>query len=106
MTVELELFARRLKSLRLKRKLTLERLAELSDLTSNHIAKLEAAKSNPSFPSLTNIAKALNVEIKDLFDFDEFKDENNVRTELKELIEHAGLEYLNVLYKVHKSIIN
>jgi len=61
----LNLFARKLKILRQKRELTLEKLAELANLSPNHIAKLEACKSNPSFNSIISLANALNVEVKD-----------------------------------------
>lgn len=106
MNSDLILFARRMKNLRTKRNLTMEKLAELCDLTPNHIAKLEAAKSNPSFLSLSKIATALNVEIKELFNFDELQDENYIKDEFNKLIKYSSPEHIKLLYKIHKDIIN
>lgn len=106
MESDLILFSKKLRTLRKKRKLTMEKLAELCDLTPNHIAKLEAAKSNPSFLSISKIAKALNVELKELFNFDELKDENFIKDEFEKLIKFSDSEHLRLLYKIHKDIIN
>lgn len=106
MESDLILFSKKLRILRKKRKLTMEKLAELCDLTPNHIAKLEAAKSNPSFFSISKIAKALNVELKELFNFDELKDENFIKDEFEKLIKYSDSEHLSLLYKIHKDIIN
>lgn len=106
MATDLLFFAKKLKVLRQKRHLTLEKLAELADLTPNHIAKLEAAKSNPSFNAISSLAKALNVELKELFNFDEFKDVNFVKTEFNEMIISAKEEHLKLLYKIYRDIVN
>lgn len=99
-------FAMKLKMLRQKRKLTLEKLAEIADLTPNHIAKLEAAKSNPSFDSISNLANALEVEIKDLFDFEEIKNKNHIKEKLENFINKASEEELMLLYRIYQSINN
>ena len=104
MKTDLLLFAMRLKSLRRKRHLTLEKLAELAELTPNHIAKLEAAKSNPSFTALSNLSKALNIEMKDLFDYEDFKKPEYIAQKLKNVLENADTKYLHLLYKIHKSL--
>ena len=105
MQTDLELFARKLKLIRQKRKFTLEKLEEVSNLTPNHIAKLEAGKSNPSFNSISELAHALNVELKELFNFDELKDENYIREEFKKLINYSDEKHLQLLYKVHRDLI-
>ena len=62
-------FARRLKYLRRQKEMTQEDLARATGLSISFIRAMEQAIHTPSFKSLVAIAKALNVEIKDLFDF-------------------------------------
>ncbi len=106
MKSDLELFSQKLKILRQKRKLTLEKLSELSDLSPNHIAKLEASKTNPSFNSICSLAAALQVEIKELFNFDDLKDKEFIKDEFQKLINYSDVKHLQLLYKIHKDIIN
>ncbi len=69
-------FGKRIAELRTKRKLTQEQLAELIDYSTNHISKLELARTNPSFSIIVKIADALKVNMKDLFDFNEDNSNN------------------------------
>lgn len=45
------------------------RLAEILDISREHLAKIETAKRTVSLDLLINIADALNVKVKDLIDF-------------------------------------
>ncbi len=45
-----------------------EKLAELSDLNKNSISTIELGKSSPTIETLDRIAKALNIELKELVD--------------------------------------
>jgi transcriptional regulator with XRE-family HTH domain len=59
-----------IKSLREKHNLTQEQLAEKSGLSLDYIGKIEVCINKPGFRSLIKISKALNIHIKELFDFD------------------------------------
>ena len=65
----LVMLGKRIADLRTKRGFTQEKLAELIEYSTNHISKLELARTNPSFDLLVNISKALDVEMKELFNF-------------------------------------
>ncbi len=101
-----ELLAIRLKQLRKSRGLTQEKLAELIDRDTKHISKLEIAGSYPSIETLERIAIALNVEIKEFFDFDSLKDGNYIKEEFKKMINYSDDKHLQLLYKIHNDIIN
>ena len=79
MNKDLMLFAKKLKQIRKQRHLTLEKFSELVDISPNHISKLESARTFPSFQLISRIANALNIDIKELFDFDGDKDEEYLR---------------------------
>jgi len=60
----------RIKELRKFRKMTQEQLAELIDIEPNNVSKIENGKNYPSPENLAKIALALNIEIHELFIFD------------------------------------
>ncbi len=57
------------RALRRERDLTQEQLAEAAHLSVNYISGVERGFYSPSLTTLAAMAKALSVEIKDLFDF-------------------------------------
>lgn len=69
MEKELKLLGRRIATIRNARGLTQEKLAEMVQRSPNHISKLEIAGTNPSFELLVQLAKALDVELYELFNF-------------------------------------
>ncbi len=54
--------------LRKRLKYSQEKLAELSDLSKTSIGTIERGKSKPSIETLEKIAKALDIELKELVD--------------------------------------
>jgi len=66
----LKLLAQRLKQLRSEKKITQEELAYRSELTLSQIARIETVKINPTVSTMFRIAKALDVKITELFDFE------------------------------------
>lgn len=57
-----------IKSIRIKKNITIYKLAKLTGLSRTHIRNIENNKDvNPRIKTLNDIADALNVNIKDLF---------------------------------------
>ena len=52
------------------RKLSQNELAEMLNISREHLAKIETAKRKISLGLLFSLCNVLNVEEKDLFDFD------------------------------------
>jgi len=63
-----ESIGKRIKVMRQKRKLTLAKLAEKSNLSASHLSQVERDKSTPSLMTLASIAEALEVNLRDLFE--------------------------------------
>lgn len=59
-----------IKKYRKAKGLTQEALAEKLDKSINHVGKIEVAFSHPSLDMLIEISNALEVPLKDLFEFD------------------------------------
>ena len=62
-----DIFRKNLKKYRLERKLTQEKLSELAGITTDYLSEIERGLRTPSFKRMDMIAKALDVEVKDLF---------------------------------------
>lgn len=60
---------KRIKQLRKEQNLTQEKLAELTGLSLDFIGKIEVNINKPGLKSLIKIANALDIHIKNLFDF-------------------------------------
>ena len=61
MELNYALLGKRLKALRVEKKLTQERLAELTDVSPQHISHIETNSSKVSLPALVKICNALEV---------------------------------------------
>jgi transcriptional regulator with XRE-family HTH domain len=57
----LDVFGKRLRELRLKRKLSQEKLAEIAELHRNYVGLMERGESNVSLLTLVALARALGV---------------------------------------------
>lgn len=101
-----QLLALRLKELRKSRGLTQEKLAEMIGRDTKHISKFEIAGSYPSIETLERIALALNVELKEIFNFDGLQDKNYIIGEFEKLLKYSDEKHLQILYKIHKNLIN
>lgn len=62
-------FATQLKTIRKKKMMGQEQLAYKSGLTLSQIARIETAKGNPTLSTVFVLARALEVDLKELFDF-------------------------------------
>ena len=63
------MLGKQLKKIRAKKSFTQENLAYTANLTLSQIARIETGKINPTICTVNKIAKTLEVDIKELFDF-------------------------------------
>lgn len=68
---ELRLYiGKRVKYLRRLANITQAQLAERASLSVNYISEIETGIASPTLKTLLKLARELNVEIRDLFNFD------------------------------------
>jgi transcriptional regulator with XRE-family HTH domain len=65
----MEAFGKNLKALRNDAKLSQEDLANDCDISISQIGRIERGEINTTISTLFVLAKALNIEVRDLFDF-------------------------------------
>jgi transcriptional regulator with XRE-family HTH domain len=68
------LIGKRVKYLRRLRNITQGQLAEKANLSVNYISQIETGVASPTIATLLVIAQELNVEIKELFNFEQIVD--------------------------------
>ncbi len=74
--------------LRKKRRLTQEQFAEMIGIDPKNVSKIEIGANYPSPETLTSIAKALEVDIYELFVFKQELSPDAMRTEITRAIEN------------------
>ncbi len=57
-----------LKDIRQQKQISLEQLAKLSGISKSHLSYIERQEKEPTITVLIKIAKALNIDIKDLYE--------------------------------------
>ncbi|HQT23984.1 MAG: hypothetical protein B7X86_14445 [Sphingobacteriales bacterium 17-39-43] len=62
-------FGKKVRLLRTERKLSMEKLAELSGIDYRQLSYVELGEVNPTISTASAIAKGLGIPLKDLFEF-------------------------------------
>lgn len=81
-----QLLGMRVREVRKLRGLSQEKLAEKVGVDPKQISRIEGGKSAPSLDTLEAIAKHLQVEMKDLFDFQHLVPEERIEDQALRLI--------------------
>jgi len=63
------LFATKVQEIRERKKFTRTRLSELAGLDMSYIGKIEKCEKSPNLKTIIKLANALEVPVKELFDF-------------------------------------
>lgn len=100
MTILSKLLGQRIKELRKRNNLTQAKLAEIIGMETTNLCKLENGGQIPKEENIEKLAKALKVNIKDLFDFGYMKPLSALQDELIEIIKNANRKELELYYKL------
>jgi transcriptional regulator, XRE family len=100
MAILSKLLGQRIKELRKRNGFTQATLAEMIGMETTNLCKLENGGQIPKEENIEKIAKALKVNIKDLFDFGHMKSKTTLQEELIQIIHDAGRKELELYYKL------
>ena len=90
----------RIRELRIKNKLSQEKLAELVSLDRRSISNIECGNTFP-LTSLNLIANALNTDLKNLFDFKcDLKSDKEIICEITKKLPKLKSEQLKIVYRL------
>lgn len=90
-----EFLSKRIRSLRTSKKWTQQELGEKANIDYKFLGEIERGEKNPSFKILVQIAEALDIEIPELFRFEqEITDRKILINWIKEIIDSLNEEDL------------
>ncbi len=94
----MRILGEKIKEIRKKRKITQAELAELINVDSKYISRIETSNGTPSLEVVENIAGALNVEIKELFDVSCLKTKKELDAEICEMLKNIDIKETRIIY--------
>ena len=94
----------KIKELRKRKGLTQEELAELIQMEQNSISVMESGRNFPTLGTLEKIAKVLDVNLSDFFDYDYIEDIDVIKASTEDIISKIYDKQLRQLFKYVKSI--
>lgn len=101
-----ELLGGRVKELRKMRGFSQEKLSEKVGIDPKHLSRIEVGRGFPSLDSLEKLADALNVELKDFFEFAHVaEDAKGLMKTLEGLAKGTDEEKLRLLVKVARAVV-
>lgn len=105
MVSEKKLFGLRVKHLRESKGWTQENLTERMNISSNYLSSIERGMENPTFDMLINLAKALQVDMWELFDFGHEVSSKELKAMMNQFTKKIDEEKLRLAVKVVKTIV-
>lgn len=97
-------FGKRIKELREKKNFSQEQLAEIVNMESRHISRIETGKSFTTLENIYKIANALGVNISTIFDFEHKKSKKIIQSEIIDFIKHSNEKELELILRIIKSV--
>ena len=94
----------RIKELRKSRNITQEELVEVIGSDTNNLSRIENGKKFMSAEKLQKIADALNVDIKELFDFGHILSDDELKKEIISDVKTLTTKQLKYVYKSLKNL--
>lgn len=90
----------RIKELREKQGLTQLKFAEILDMEASNLSKIERGIQIPKEESLENISNALNIDVKNLFDYTENISKQELISKINVLLENSNEDTLQRYYRI------
>lgn len=102
-----KLLGRRIKSLRRIRGYTQEQLAERIEINAKYLSSIERGEENPTFDLFLRLARGLNIDLYELFQFeDDSARPQRLRKKLEGLIVEVGENELARVVRVLEALVH
>ena len=98
-------FGARLKEIREFNGLNQEQLAELVNMESRQISRIETGRSFTTLENIENIARALNVDVEALFSFRHKQSKDILIKKINDFLLNAEDEKVELIYKLIEAVL-
>ena len=98
-----KLLGKRIKEIRKQKNLTQEQLAELIQIETGSLSAIESGRHFPSLPTLEKISTTLDVELKQLFEFNHLVTAEKMKDSISKNIDSLSTEKLAFIYQFVES---
>jgi transcriptional regulator with XRE-family HTH domain len=98
------LLGARIKEIRKDKQFSQEQLSEMVGISPKHLSRIEMGKGYPSIDTLEKIGTCLNVELKEFFDFDNFRSNPMTADSIAQMFEDFDEVKKKFICKIFKSI--
>lgn len=99
------LFAQRVRKLRKAAKLSLEKAAELGDITGNYWGDVERAKKVPSLDTIIAMSQGLSVPPSTLLLLEREEEPRDIRKRIESLLGKCTPQQLELIHRIAKVVI-
>lgn len=96
----------RIQEIRKSKKLTQPALAELVSVDAKYISRIETGNSYPSLDTLDGIAKALDIEVKELFNSSHLRDKDELIKKINQKLVETNIANVKLFYQILNDILN
>lgn len=100
-----QLLGARIKELRKKAKISQEELAEKIGINYKNLSRIEAGRGYPTLETLETIAKVLNLEIRDFFEFQHLDSADSVAEAINTIVKTASEKDMHLFLKVLRALV-
>ncbi len=95
-----EKLGKRIQEIRKSKHLTQEKLASIIDIDTPNLSNIERGKRFVSAETLEKIIKALDVDAKELFDFNHVKPRTQLISEINNILENSSDKEIEYFYRM------
>ncbi|MDL2216269.1 helix-turn-helix domain-containing protein [Desulfovibrio sp. OttesenSCG-928-M14] len=93
---------RRIFALRTAKQLSQDKLAEKAGMSVKHLGKIERGTANASIKCLTEIAKALDMPVRDILEVEHERGQEKLLAELDVTLPKLSFKDIQVVYRLVK----
>jgi len=103
--IDQKLLGSRIKSLRVQKGLSQDKLGELSGLNGKYLGEVERGNSNISITNLSKISDVLGVPFLSMLNIEHEQDRAELVKELNQMIDGADDGQLKIIYRVIEAVM-
>jgi len=101
---EKKLVGKRIQELRKKHGISQEQTAEKADISPNYLSRIECGKENPTLDMLIKLSNALDVEMREMFDFGHVPGRKELKDSLQTFLKTADEPTLRLAVKIIRAV--